>query len=215
MAHSEEITDLAHRLWVDDGMPQGRDLDHWFRAEELLNNEGGTGSAPPIPDSVATTAPPRPTERNLLAIASFLGQSRFFGVMPLDELRALAADTELFRCNEGTIIFREDDSADRLYMIRAGIVKVVRHGPDGTELRLATLHPGDVLGELSLMDDKPRSATAVALEAVEGITLSQERFVAFLRTRPGTALCVMRVLATRLRQANDALQEAAFADNQD
>lgn len=216
MVPVEEVHQLAHQLWVEDGMPLGRDLDHWLRAEELLS-EGGASqpAAPASPPETAAPGATRPAERNLLAVASFLGQSRLFGVIPLDELRALAADTEPFRFDDGTVIFREDEPADRLFMIRAGTVKVVRHGPDGAELRLATLHPGDVFGELSLMDGKPRSATTVALEAVEGITLSQQRFVAFLRTRPDAALCVMRVLAARLRQANDALQEAAFADNPD
>lgn len=221
MTEDRQVRELAYRLWLEDGMPAGRDLDHWFRAQTLLRGEeerrGGTQ-----PEEAKTSTGPKNTpsplpaatgEKNILAIASFLGQSRFFGVLSFDELRTLALSTEEYGCSEDAMIFRQDDPGDRLYLIRAGRVKIVRYDPDGAELRLATMNPGDVFGELSVVDGKPRSATAVAMEPVEGVTLTTDRFVDFLKARPEAALRMMRLLITRLRQTDDALQDATFAES--
>ena len=221
MMKDGEVRELAYHLWLEDGMSHGRDQDHWFQAQALLHREkerragtqvGETDTAPgithtPSPRGVGTG------EKNVLALASFLGQSRFFGALSFDELRALAFSTEEYECSEDAVIFRQADPGDRLYLIRAGRVKIVRHGPDGTELRLATMSPGDVFGELSVVDGKPRSATAVAMERVEGVTLRTDRFADFLRARPEAALCMMRLLTSRLRQTDDALQDATFAES--
>jgi len=221
MTQEFELQELAYRLWLEEGMSAGKDLDHWFRAQALLRGEeerrAGTQSGEAKTATGTThTPPPVPAgrgEKNILAIASFLGQTRFFGVLSLDELRALASSTEEYECSEDAVIFRQADAGDRLYLIRAGRVKIVRYAPDGTELRLATMNPGDVFGELSVVDGKPRSATAVAMEPVEGVTLTTERFADFLKARPEAALRMMRLLVTRLRQTDDALQDATFAES--
>lgn len=216
-----EVRELAYRLWLEDGMSHGRDLDHWFQAQGLLRHEAERRVATQAGETETSTGPthtPSPRgmgtgEKNILALASFLGQSRFFGVLSFDELLALALSTEEYECDEDAVIFRQADPGDRLYLIRAGRVKIVRHGPDGAELRLATMSPGDVFGELSVVDGKPRSATAVAMERVEAVTLRTDRFADFLRARPEAALFMMRLLTSRLRQTDDALQDATFAES--
>jgi len=223
MMEDREVRELAHRLWLEDGMPADRGLDHWFRAQALLRGEEerrvgtqpGEAETSTGPTHLSSSFPAGTGEKNILAIASFLGQSRFFGVLSFDELRALASATEEYGCSGDTVIFRQADPGDRLYLIRAGRVKIVRYGPDGAELRLATMNPGDVFGELSVVDGKPRSATAVAIEPVEGVTLTTDRFVDFLKARPDAALCIMRLLTTRLRQTDDALQDATFAESRE
>ncbi|MEK7214702.1 MAG: cyclic nucleotide-binding domain-containing protein [Chloroflexota bacterium] len=217
MTQELELRELAYRLWQEEGMPDGRDLDHWFRALALQRGEEepleGTQPGEAQTSRDPTSRRRGPGEKNMLAIASFLGQSRFFGVLSFEDLRALAASTEEFRFSAGAVIFQQADPGDRVYLIRAGRAKVVRHSSGGAELVLATLNPGDVFGELSVLDGKPRSATAVALEQVEGVALATDRFVDFLKARPEAALCIMRLLTTRLRQTDDALQDATFAES--
>jgi CRP-like cAMP-binding protein len=74
--------------------------------------------------------------------------------------------------------------------------------PEGREVILALRGPGDLLGELGVLDRRPRSATAVAATAVEALGLSAADFRAFLESRPKVALVILEMLSTRLRDAD-------------
>lgn len=104
----------------------------------------------------------------------------------------------------GTSIFHEGDSSHEAYLVRAGRVEVLKESPAGP-LRLAILGPGDVLGEMGLLDERPRSATARALEPVEVDAMTAGEFAEILTTDPVRSIAVLRAMFERLRAVNERL----------
>jgi CRP/FNR family transcriptional regulator, cyclic AMP receptor protein len=98
---------------------------------------------------------------------------------------------------EGTLIFQEGDKADGLFIIKSGKVGI-RLG----NRTLAELTVNSIFGEMALIDDAPRSATAIALTDVELVPVSEKQFLFLVSQTPFFALKVMRVLARRLRATN-------------
>ena len=97
----------------------------------------------------------------------------------------------------GEIIFKEGDAADELFVIKSGQVGI-RIG----NRTLSELSANSIFGETALIDDAPRSATAVALTDVELVPISEKQFLFLVSQTPFFALKVMRVLARRLRAAS-------------
>jgi CRP/FNR family transcriptional regulator, cyclic AMP receptor protein len=106
-----------------------------------------------------------------------------------------------------------------VFVLLAGRVKVSTSTAAGRELLLAFREPGDLVGELSALDEQPRSATVVALEPVEALVVAHAAFRAWLAAHPPAAHALLRLLAARLRDADakrvqlagyDALGRVAF-----
>jgi CRP/FNR family transcriptional regulator, cyclic AMP receptor protein len=114
--------------------------------------------------------------------------------------------------SRGQVLFHEGDPGDAMYVVLAGKVKISRTAPDGRENLLAVLGPGDLLGELAVFDGTARTATASALVDAELVRLAYADFQTYLATRPAVAVELLRVLAERLRQTNDAMADLVFTD---
>jgi CRP/FNR family transcriptional regulator, cyclic AMP receptor protein len=97
----------------------------------------------------------------------------------------------------GGTIFREGEHADELFVIKSGEVRVQIGNRTITEL-----HADDIFGEMALIDNEPRSATAIAVTDVELVPVSEKQFLFLVSQTPYFALKVMRVLAQRLRTTN-------------
>lgn len=97
----------------------------------------------------------------------------------------------------GQVLFKEGDRGDYMYFIVAGEVNILIR-----DKVVETVGMGGVVGEMALIDDKPRSATAVARTACRLIPIDQARFTALVSETPYFAIQVMRVVADRLRQMN-------------
>lgn len=100
----------------------------------------------------------------------------------------------------GETIFNEGEKADFLYVVESGTVEV-RLG----DKILNTLEPGSIFGEMALIDNSPRRATAVASSDVSVIPVDEKQFLFLVTHTPYFALNVMRILAKRLQNANQAL----------
>jgi len=106
----------------------------------------------------------------------------------------------------GESIFWEGDRSDLAYLIKSGQVEILKNGPDGP-FRLAILGEGDVFGEMGLVDDRPRSAGARALQPVFATAVDREEFIRLLLYRPREIVGVLRTLFERLRMMNELLAE--------
>lgn len=102
----------------------------------------------------------------------------------------------------GAVLFREGDGSDWVGVIRDGRVKAVSHTAAGGEVVLAVRGPGALLGELSVFDRRPRSATVAAVEPVTMLVVPLADFEAYLREQGRVAFLLMRILADRLRDAD-------------
>jgi CRP/FNR family cyclic AMP-dependent transcriptional regulator len=125
---------------------------------------------------------------------------------------ALAARLTTRRLVRGDHLFAEGDPGDALHVVVVGKVKISRTSADGRENVIAILGPGDLLGELSLFDAQPRGAGATAVTDVELATLAENDFHAWLAECPSVSLSLLRALATRLRQTNEAMADLVFTD---
>jgi CRP/FNR family cyclic AMP-dependent transcriptional regulator len=97
----------------------------------------------------------------------------------------------------GSVIFREGDEARELFVIKSGQVRIQIGNRTVTELGADS-----IFGEMALIDNEPRSATAVAVIDVELVAVSEKQFLFLVSQTPYFALKVMRVLAQRLRATN-------------
>jgi CRP-like cAMP-binding protein len=91
-------------------------------------------------------------------------------------------------------IFREGQKGDELYIIKSGTVEI-----HGGQRVLAILDEGDFFGEMALIDQAPRSATAIAKTDVQLIPISEQRFIELVTETPAFALDMLRILARRIR----------------
>ncbi|QQS53573.1 MAG: cyclic nucleotide-binding domain-containing protein [Candidatus Competibacteraceae bacterium] len=103
----------------------------------------------------------------------------------------------------GQTIFREGEPGDNLYIVVEGEVDILMNGGHVLE----TVGPGGILGELALVDDKPRSATAIARTGCVLAPVSRTHFLALVRLTPSFAIQVMRVMAERLRHTTNQLRD--------
>jgi CRP-like cAMP-binding protein len=105
---------------------------------------------------------------------------------------------------QGTVVFEEGAPAASMYVVRRGHV-AIRLG----NLTLETVGEGGFLGEMALVDDRTRSATAVVIEDCELVPIDERRFLFLIRETPFFALAVMRTMARRLRAMNERADRSA------
>lgn len=111
-----------------------------------------------------------------------------------------------------TILVQENESGDTMYMILSGKVKVSNVGPDGKEVILSVLGPGEIFGEMSLLDDEPRSANVTAIEATEMLQLRRRDFLPLFEGNVEMLTKLLATLSRRLRHANAQIRSLALLD---
>jgi CRP/FNR family cyclic AMP-dependent transcriptional regulator len=135
----------------------------------------------------------------------------FQGVDP-EAAEALGKELEIAEVRKGDVVFTEGEPGDSLYIILSGKVKLGRRAADGRQNLIAIMGPADMMGELSLFDPGPRTATATAVTDLRLARLRKQALRPWLTNRPEIAEQLLRVLARRLRRTNDALADLIFTD---
>ena len=107
----------------------------------------------------------------------------------------------------GTVLFEENDPGSRMYVVSSGRVKITRRLGD-TEIVLATVSDGEFFGEMALLEQLPRSATATTIEKSELIEIDEETFHTMLRDNAEIGTRMMRKLCARLRDTDRRLQNS-------
>jgi CRP/FNR family cyclic AMP-dependent transcriptional regulator len=132
--------------------------------------------------------------------------------VPENDLTALAHASRERSYPAGQVILRQDAAGDAMYVLIEGRVKVVLIGEDGREVILSVLGTGAVFGEMSLMDDEPRSAHVIAMTACRIMTLYRGAFHERLRASPDLCLAMLAALSTRLRLADERIRALSLLD---
>lgn len=112
----------------------------------------------------------------------------------------------------GATIFQRGDFGDYLLLVRSGRVRLSLSNPQGREIVLRTLGPGDVLGEMAVIDGLTRSADATALEPTEALILTRDRFRAVADRHLDVALSLARYMSSLVRHANYQMESIALYD---
>ena len=151
-----------------------------------------------------------------------------FAALDPEAAAALRASMDTVSLNKGQVLFNagdrgervarvvrvgaEGDRGERLYIITDGKMKLGHTSKDGRESLLAVLGPGELLGELSLFDPGPRTATATALTETSLMGLGHGALRPWLTGRPEVAEALLQALAQRLRRTNEQMADLVFSD---
>lgn len=129
------------------------------------------------------------------------------------ELQDLHAMVEVRTYPADSIVIRQGEAAGgAMFIIQSGHVKVLLTNDDGDDIPITAFGPGEYFGEMSLMDDKPRSATVVTTEASELVMLTREGFNAVLERHPGIAKSLFMEFAKRLRECDQMVKTFVRSD---
>jgi CRP-like cAMP-binding protein len=142
-----------------------------------------------------------------------LAACRLFAGLDERTLSLLTAALRTRRYRRDEVIFHADDPGDSLYIVSSGSVKIILSSDDGTEPAiLTTIGPAGFFGELALLDGAPRSATAVALDAVQTLVLRREAFDRLVDSEPGLRRALLATLATEIRRLTAQVEDLHFLD---
>ncbi|HEY3248991.1 MAG TPA: Crp/Fnr family transcriptional regulator [bacterium] len=144
--------------------------------------------------------------------ADLLKKISLFSQLDGGALATLAGHLRQRRFRKGTIVFHKDQPGDALYLVEAGHVRIFLPTAGGEELTVDVAGPGDVFGELALLDGRPRSASAETLEDCVLQVLSRDEFQTYLAATPRFAASLIELLSTRLRQITEYAESLAFLD---
>ena len=128
------------------------------------------------------------------------------------ELASIAAVAKPKHYARDEVVFHADESGDIFCLIRVGRVKVTMISPEGKEIILSTLGPGDFFGEMALLDDEPRSATVVAIERLDVLAIWRTDFLQILAENFSITRKILRELSHRLREAAERIESLATID---
>jgi CRP-like cAMP-binding protein len=143
-------------------------------------------------------------------------------VLPAGEFLALLSDTDRLdleaigrrlSAQRGDVLLARGEVGDKVLVVETGRVKVSVTTTSGREVVLTFRGPGSLLGDQSLVDESPRSATVTAVEPVEVLVVAASAFRAYLGTHPQVALAMLATLSARLRESDRRLAEYSAADS--
>lgn len=126
-------------------------------------------------------------------------ETDFFKELSSDASAAVAAKAAMRKFSPGEFMMRKGDPADSFFVILDGHLKIVTTDAKGDEIIINKVGPGESIGELALVDERPRSAGVIALEDVEALELTKEAFFDLLDQRVDVSLGIMRGFSNRLR----------------
>ena len=141
-----------------------------------------------------------------------LSRAPLFEALDEDATKALRAGVVEVQLGRGEHLFEEGDAGDRLYVVLDGKIKLTRAAADGRENLTSVLGPGEMFGELSLFDPRPRTMGAVAVTDARLAALAHDELRGWLAGRPDVAMHLLRALVQRLRRTNDVLSDLVFTD---
>jgi CRP/FNR family transcriptional regulator, cyclic AMP receptor protein len=128
------------------------------------------------------------------------------------DLVTIVTDLRLKEYGKNDLIFRQGDESRELYIVLKGKVRIYKISPSGDETSIDIFSTADVFGELAAMDSEPRNAAAQAVGVVSLLLMPQERFLYHLRTLPGLAFNLARLLGQKLRWTSAFAESVAQFD---
>ena len=132
--------------------------------------------------------------------------------LPPPDLERLAAFAKVQTLGAGEPVFMKGDPAAGMMVVVSGRVRITSSSADGKEVVLNIIDPGDVFGEIALIDGVERTADATAAEATELLLLERRDFLPYLKRHPGLSLELLKMLCHRLRMTNEQLEDFSFLD---
>jgi CRP/FNR family cyclic AMP-dependent transcriptional regulator len=147
-------------------------------------------------------------------ILHFLNSLPLFDEVSQSSLTALARSSRFKEVPKGTFLFFQTDPANAVYLVRRGAITIQLESPDGRELVINEMNPGDCFGELSIMTGQPRSTSVEAILDSEVLVIPKDIFLTVLEQEPPLALRLLEITAQRLQDSSQREEALAFHDAQ-
>lgn len=142
----------------------------------------------------------------------YLQNIKLFVDMPRDEISAIERMTTMQMVKRRQPIYLPGDPGDKVFLLKTGQVKLSRISDEGKELTIAILNPGDIFGELEVLDDSPRDAMAEALEDTSFCVMRREDFESLLKRRPDLTVKLTKLIGLRLKRIENRVEDLVFKD---
>jgi CRP-like cAMP-binding protein len=139
-----------------------------------------------------------------------LEQSPLFAQMDEDSRRDLIGQARPRSFGVGETVCRIGDPGGSMMAVLTGTVRISMPTVKGKEVILGDLHPGELFGEIAMLDGKPRSANATALTKCELLVLERRNVIPFLEKHPAACLQLMELLCARIRRSDERMADLAF-----
>jgi len=141
-----------------------------------------------------------------------LRASPLFQAMQPEELDTTLEFATERRFRRGQVVFQKGDTGSSLMAVLSGRVRISAVNTDGKEITLNVISPGQVFGEIALLDGQPRSADATAIEDTVLLAIERRQFMPFLESNQNLTIRMLVVLCERLRNTSLALEQIALFD---
>lgn len=148
----------------------------------------------------------------LLQYVDFLRKVSLFSELDDAQLEQLASVVREQHYKKNATIFHVGDPGNALFILKSGLVKITIEDQSGREIILRMLYPTDFFGEMSLIDDLPRSATVTTLEPSDAMVIYRDSFLNLIEKNSKILLNMTVVLSRRLRRVNELIRSLAFHD---
>ena len=142
----------------------------------------------------------------------FLKQIKLFSELEKQDLDRLNRVTRMEDIKRRQLIYLPGDAPDTVYLLKAGRVKISRVNDEGKELILAIMDPGEVFGELEVLDSSPRDTIAEALEDISVCVMRREDFVEVLKKNPDLTYRLTKLIGFKLKKIENRIEDLVFSD---
>ena len=142
----------------------------------------------------------------------YLKQVNIFKGLSDDDLNRLASNVREKTFGRKEIIFFPEDPGDRVYFIKTGLVKLAKISPAGKEMTIAILEPGEIFGDLDIINESRRDTLAQAIIDTQVITVSKREFEKFVHSTPDLCGRISRKMAKRVRELEEQIEDIVFKD---
>jgi CRP/FNR family cyclic AMP-dependent transcriptional regulator len=145
-------------------------------------------------------------------IHELLARSRVLGVLAQEDRARLAAQCVPRQFAKNQVVYVAGGPADSMLVLTSGELKVSNYSADGAELILASVMPGETIGELGMLSDLARSATVIATRPSAAMLLSRTVVMQLIQERPAVAVAMLQHLADMTRKMNGVASDLVFLD---
>jgi CRP/FNR family transcriptional regulator, cyclic AMP receptor protein len=152
-----------------------------------------------------------PHIRHLDKRALFRNHPIFGGLSP-ELIELLCSKASVRRESRGEAIFAKGDDGNGLFAVLSGVVKIGVSSRDGREVVFNLIHPGEIFGEIALLDGRPRTADAAAMTECELLFIDRRDFAPIIGSQPEIAIRLIELLCARLRWTSEQYEEVMFLD---
>lgn len=144
-------------------------------------------------------------------ICDMIADTQLFADSDWKDIQALAGYVQCYQVSAGTVVFNEGDAGSYICLLVKGEVEILKNDHEGVPRRIVTVTRGKTIGEMSIVDGEPRSATCVASQDSELLLLTKDNYLRIIKEKPGLAVHILaklaKLMSQRLRGASGQLVE--------